>query len=237
MVAHGGYDPALSAVREWQPHQKPNAPSNGSPTWTCTTIDAFKAREPTLADRGSVWFRAEGSNLDCRVQSAVSCRLDDLGSETGARCRELNWRPAAYKAAALPTELTEPGVIGGTRIHLRRCHRAPRRLLPPRPRLERRAGVAPANKVFAEPCRSLWLPAQLARPVGFEPTQTGLEPVMLPLHQGRMNFGWHPRIRTEHERFNRPPRPPRPADANEVWSGRRDIEPVISGLEDQCSTL
>lgn len=44
-------------------------------------------------------------------------------------------------------------------------------------------------------------------------------------------IGWHPRIRTERIRFNRPARPPRSADAKRLLEREAGLEPVIFAVE------
>lgn len=79
-----------------------------------TLVLGVKARCPT-ARRSESWFPLMESNHDPRIQSPVSCRLDEAGAypaeaeqaaivavESGARGLESNRRPSRYKGAALP---------------------------------------------------------------------------------------------------------------------------------------
>lgn len=122
-----------------------------------------------------------------------TCQL--RGNENWSRPSDLNRCRPAYKAGASPLGQTgismrrrekrqdtlqcspawhSPrylGVIGGTRIHLRRRHRAPRRLLPPRPHLDDRSGTAPVMPGCSRPplyfgLRSNWHRREVSIPIG-----------------------------------------------------------------------
>ena len=73
------------------------------------------------------------------------CSANGRSEQNGAPCMESNLRPAAYKAAALPTELTEHGASSVNRTPGRPPARAPLGRLSQTSKIDKRTGILPCT--------------------------------------------------------------------------------------------